>query len=250
MADPTGDLKAVSSALTQTFEAMKKSVNSLIEPLQRTAKALAGGLSGGATAAAGAAGKASSGIEGMIPGLSMMTGALTAAVTALTAFITVATLTAGALNPAAVEVLGQAFKDLTATIGVAFEPAIHLMTKGVEQISAAILPLMTALRPAITQLVDVFLRVLVPAVRFWATLIQALTPILTPLIIILEGWADVIVSLYTIIQTLLETITAMIAGLLGSSINDAALSVSKALQLVAQQLVLFVATIAAKLGMM
>src|SRR5262249_29254162 len=51
-------------------------------------------------------------------------------------------------------------------------------------------------------------------------------------------------------QTLVETITEFIASLVGTSLADASKEATRALQYLAQQLILFVATLAAKLGQM
>jgi hypothetical protein len=221
-------------ALTQT---VKKLTDSLVGKLEGRAPSAPGGGAGGA-AAGGAA------------GLGKLTAALGGTTLALGSLAAVATLTAGALNPGALETLNIAFRDLLATVGVAFEPALRVFTRGIEQIANAILPLFLALRPVLTQLTEIFLRALVPVVRLVATLLTALVPLLTPVLALAGGFADIILTLSVLFQTLVETIAQAIAAFVGTSLADASKEATKALQYLAQQLILFVATIAAKIGAM
>src|SRR5215471_19141580 len=221
-----------------------KSLDKLTATLEKTVKDLTASFK----APSGAGGdKGGGGAGGILGGL---TGALGETTVALTGLAAIATLTAGALNPNAVENLMRVFRDLTATVGVAFEPAIAILTKGVEQVSAAIMPLMLALRPILARFAEIIIRMLVPAVRLAATVLTALTPLLTPVLALLDGFADIILTLSVIFQTLVETISEFIASLVGSSLADASKEATRALQYLAQQLILFVATIAAKLGQM
>jgi len=219
-------------------------LNKLTAALEKTIKDLAGTFKASPDKGGSAGGSDKGGILGGL------TGALGETTIALTGLAAVATLTAGALNPNAVENLMRVFRDLTATVGVAFEPAIAILTKGVEQVSAAIMPLMLALRPILARFAEIIIRMLVPAVRLAATVLTALTPLLTPILALLDGFADIILTLSVIFQTLVETISEFIASVVGSSLADASKEATKALQYLAQQLILFVATIAAKLGQM
>jgi hypothetical protein len=161
---------------------------------------------------------------------------------ALTAF-------GAALNPGAIVQLGMAFRDVAATIGVAFEPAIHVITEGMRQVAAQILPLFVSLRPVITQLVQSFVRMLAPAARIAANYLMMVVPVLQILTSILDGFTTVWTYMSTVFITFQDMLLEFISSLLGNvGFGDAMNNVTKTLQYVGQQLILVIASIAKRLG--
>lgn len=174
------------------------------------------------------------GLGGILKGIGIFSGAMTAF--------------GGALNPGAILQLGMAFRDLAATVGVAFEPAIHVVTKGIRQIAAIILPAFIQLRPAISEIVQSFVRALLPVVRVVTDRFQLLITPIQFLAAIVDGLSTIFETIVTIGLTFQQVITEWVASFFDFDVKDALHSIVSNLQYVGQQLVLAVAYIAKKLG--
>lgn len=157
----------------------------------------------------------------------------------------IAGLVGGALSPGMLEQMGLAFKDLTATVGVAFEPIMRVAAGTLRQIAHAVFPLFLNMRPMLDQLARAFGRLLVPIVKVGATLLEAFLPLLEPIISSLDGLAEVLTYLTSVVVAFAEVIKELTTGLFDPKKLNAIVS---GWAHVGQQLVLAVALIAKKLG--
>jgi hypothetical protein len=113
-----------------------------------------------------------------------------------------------ALNPALVAQFGRAMRDLTATIGVALEPAFKVLTTVTRQLGAVLLPIMQKLAPIVQQFGEMIgkvagtylnafasvLQTLMPVFQMFADVMDALTPVLQAGIAIYNGLFQAIAS--------------------------------------------------------
>ena len=153
-----------------------------------------------------------------------------------------------ALNPGAAEQLGLAFRDLSATIGVAFEPAMRVVTAGFRQVAAAVLPLFVKLQPIFTQFVDLFTRLLVPIIRIVAKLFEVLEAPLKIIVSMLDGFVDVITYLSSVVVAFVDMLREFVSNITASDFGHQMNELIDNIRWVGQQLVLAIALIAKKLG--
>lgn len=140
--------------------------------------------------------------------------------TALSSVPAAVTSFVAAFNPAVVEVMATAFRDLAATIGYGLEPVIQAATEIVRELAGAFGRVFEQLRPLVSELSATLINVLVPliqaaAVVFEALLrvVEALMPVIRLLAAVLEG----VVTLFAaVIQIGAQIIGAVLEALFGS----------------------------------
>lgn len=113
-----------------------------------------------------------------------------------------------ALNPAAVEVFGQAMRDLTATIGVALEPVLKVMTGVVREFSATLYPIMQQLRPILAQIAQTIAGTLSVAINAFGSILQTLMPAF-------QFVADVMRASAPMLQAAIAVFSGLISGIAG-----------------------------------
>ena len=178
-------LKSASTALEKaqkdTSNTSESKLNLNIAQTQMTgATKQAEGVAGGAAEAAGGGLSALAGAAGAA-------GQIAAAVaSALQQVLDKMLEFVEALNPATVMVFNQALRDLKATLGTAFTGVIELLTGIIRQVAGIILPLMEQLKPVFDQLVTIMMSTLIPQIKLWVTVIQALLPVLKVLMSLWE----------------------------------------------------------------
>ncbi len=91
-----------------------------------------------------------------------------------------------ALSPATVQAFDRAMRDLSATIGVAFQPVFEVLTGIIRQIAGIIMPVMEQLRPVVEQVTASLGGVLVTVVRSMASGLEALMPVIRVLAVLLD----------------------------------------------------------------
>jgi hypothetical protein len=128
-----------------------------------------------------------------------------------------------AFNPGAVEQLSWAWRDLSATLGYAFEPVIQGLTIGLREFAGAIRAGMDALRPAIMRVVQVILQVLHPWFAALGSGLQGVASILNgtfqPILKLvatgLEGLATLLSVAGQLFNTVGMALVEAVAGLFG-----------------------------------
>ncbi len=118
-----------------------------------------------------------------------------------------------ALNPGAVALLFQALADLVATVAVAFQPLVPILTDLVNMFAGAILPLMEALAPILEVLAQIVKDVLAPILTIIAEIFEILSPLLQIVAEALKLLEPIIKAVAEALRFLLRVITF---GLLGS----------------------------------
>jgi hypothetical protein len=100
-------------------------------------------------------------------------GSLTKAFTGLAG---VMTPFVAAFSPAIVDQLNLAFKTLTATVGMAFGPALSIMADVVQEVAASLAPVMRDLAPVFADLAKTIADAITPVLRLLGPLLQSLVP--------------------------------------------------------------------------
>lgn len=156
-----------------------------------------------------------------------------------------------ALNPSLMQQMGQALRNLQATIGVALVPVVQVLTNLFRQLSVVLYPAMQALAPILGQLTNVLIATLVPALGMVADLFVALSPAIEFVTSLLSAFTDVQKVLMTVTRSVVQTLYQVIAGLfggvdlknIGKQLQDAMFAVVKNLVLFAAYLSKFLASL-------
>lgn len=114
-----------------------------------------------------------------------------------------------ALSPSTVQMLSQAFRDMQATIGQAFQPALVVVTDVVRSIADQISPVAQRLAPVFQQLASFIGERLVYAVNLAAGAVEALIPAFAPLLDVVRQLSDAYAGQVVIVAAL---VTAVISS--------------------------------------
>lgn len=157
-----------------------------------------------------------------------------------------------AINPALVQSLGVAMRDLFATIGYALVPVFQVLVDSIRQVSGIILPVVRELQPVIRELAVALGSQLVEYVRLAASVIRAFMPAIEVITALFIQFTQVIVLLMDIMVVLVRTLADVAKGFgLFSSgdLKDSIKSLGDLFRNLAKQVVLMTATVLKFLGM-
>jgi len=114
-----------------------------------------------------------------------------------------------AVSPATVMMFTKAMTDVSAIIGKALAPALTIATEVVRELGDILGPIMALIAPTITQVARAFGDMFISMIRVAAVFGQLLLPISKSLYIMLAGLARIVAAL-------LEGLTVILAGFLGT----------------------------------
>jgi hypothetical protein len=151
------------------------------------------GRAGGGPSPGGGGGGGASAVSVVSTALSTLAGGpIAAAMGVFTELTGVMKTFVGALNPAAVMMFDQAFRNVQATIGQVFLPVIQILTSSLQDVASILNGPMQELAPVMGQLAAVLASVLVPAAQQVGAVLGLLTPLLGMVSTLLEPLADII----------------------------------------------------------
>jgi hypothetical protein len=120
-----------------------------------------------------------------------------------------------ALNPSVMYTFSQAMRDLMATIGVAFAPAVAVLTDGMRTIAGVLLPVMQALAPVFRDLTSFLIGQFIQPFRMIASVFSALAPVLEFITGALRVLQDAVSALSVVGSALIQTFVGLIQSLIG-----------------------------------
>ena len=196
--------------LAKVLEALAGNLSKLKPGTSAQPANLAAGVPGGAGEAAKGLdlGAVAGGIGGAFTAI---TGAVQGAIAAFQQAISTMASFVEALNPGTVQQFNQAIRDLQATVGVAFQPVIEILTGTFRQIAGIILPIMEAIRPVAEQLAKVFKSTLIPMVQLLADTFKALMPIIELAAQLLELFYNLLKPIIFLLQILAAVLKLILA---------------------------------------
>jgi hypothetical protein len=170
--------------------------------------------------------------------------ALAGATGALTALPNIVAPFVNAFNPGAVEVFGQALRDVQASIGAVLLPILTVFTQVLREVNSILAPAFDALEPVIASLAGMLAQVLVPIVKVlavalegFAALLQALMPVLQIIADLMEAMANV----FRVFVAVLNAVWSALTSALGSGFRSAVDGIRSAIHEATRAFILFTA---------
>lgn len=146
-------------AQSDTFRRLTESIDRLNSSF---GKAKFDSPSPGADAGKGSIGNVLSGFDGVfgqvLGKLSDTFGQFQANISAVLGYVQKAASYVSEFNPAAVQRMNDAFRDFSATIGVALTPVVEAATRYSRELGSVLLPVMQQLQPVVARLASTFLQ--------------------------------------------------------------------------------------------
>ena len=111
-----------------------------------------------------------------------------------------------AVNPALMQQLGLAFKDLQAVIGVGLQPIIAAAIPIVRAFADSLQPVMQALLPTFDQFAQSMISLSGPIISLVVEAFAALEPVMAVVTAAVEAWAAILTSLAPVISTVFKEV--------------------------------------------
>lgn len=111
-----------------------------------------------------------------------------------------------AVNPALMQQLGLAFKDLQAVIGVGLQPIIAAAIPIVRAFADSLQPVMQALLPTFDQFAQSMISLSGPIISLVIEAFAALEPVMATVTAAVEAWAAILTSLAPVISTVFKEV--------------------------------------------
>lgn len=118
-----------------------------------------------------------------------------------------------AVNPALMQQLSMAFKDLQAVIGVGLQPIIAAAIPIIRAFADKLQPVMQALMPTFDKLAQSMIKMSGPIITILIEAFGALEPIITQISSVIEAWAGILAFLTPIISSAFKEIVYRVISL-------------------------------------
>jgi hypothetical protein len=200
-------LEGTVAVLAATVDRMNVVIGEMTAVMKAFASSLPGGKGGAATGTPPPAGgkeaeEAGGKLASLSFGINQAIGAFQGVVGIVQSFL-------GALDPALMEQLNWAVRNVVAAIAVALRPVALVLVDVFRQLAGVILPLAQALAPLLGELAGIIAEAIIPLVDVFAELLTALMPLVTAIMPLVRVFTTIIVWIAKLISIVINLFVAL-----------------------------------------